>query len=1040
MITISMACFARRFHLQISTPLMRNSMRHFLILTVALISLSGPGQGLRAQDRQAEGPAGNEKVAEIFRTFSALGAQRDDSQPTPPQQMLDRLRLRDDVEADLVAHEPQLSQPLFLSWDSRGRMWAVQYRQYQYPAGLKVERFDQYLRAVYDKVPEPPPHGTPGLDKITVFEDTDGDGLYDSSKDVIQGLNIATSVQVGPKGIWVLNPPYLLHYPDADGDDIPDGDPEVHLSGFGLQDTHSVANSLIWGPDGWLYGANGSTTAGTISSQVTKGVRFEGQCIWRYHPDSKVFEIYAEGGGNTFSLEIDSKGRVFSGTNGGQKRGYHYPQGSYADKNWGKHGPLTNPYAFGYFTGMPMEGDPRRFAQAFLIYEGGLFSDDFRGTVVAPNSLHNLVWNSRLIPLGSTYRTEDVVNLVETDDRWFRPVYAGVGPDGAIYLADWYDTRLSHVNPVDDWHKNSGRVYRIRPKGTHPVYQGGDLTKLASGDLIRKFDDPNKWVRRRAALVLGWRNDLDVLDELISKVNQSGSLESLWTIHLMDQLTTDRASNWLLHDDADVRRWTVRILGDRHEGHAGMVSLAETELDPQVRSQLASTAKRIDAATGLAIIERLTLQNEDLTDPHLPLLYWWAVEAHADQWDPVKSVFSDPSLWDRPMVRKHLLGRLMQRYAASGTATDISHCADLITMAPDDSAREILLVGLTKAFQGRAIPELPGPIDDALSVYQAARGESGAVLALRSGRDGAAEAAIKLLRDPSADLGVRIEVAHTLGEVREPKGVDVLLRLATGRETSEPSLQRVAIATLANFDEQRIANGLIGAFYGRISREHGLRAAACRTLASRAIWADRLLEEVIQWRVRQSEVPEDVVQRLRTYDDPDLAQRVEQAFGKAVTVTAAEKVAEIQRLTRWLEESSGDPEEGKKHFAAKCGTCHKLFGEGKSIGPPLDGYERGSLKFWLPAIIEPSLEIREGFQSYQALTDDGRVITGMMAAQDPKTVTLRTADDRQVVLVRDELEVFQPVKTSLMPEQAFKDMTDQQISDLFAYLMLGTTR
>ncbi len=276
---------------------------------------------------------------------------------------------------ELVAAEPTVTQPLFLSWDSRGRMWVVQYRQYQYPAGLKVIRYDQHLRAVFDKVPDPPPNGVRGADKITVHEDTDGDGLYDSHKEVITGLNIATSVQVGDGSIWVLNPPYLLRYADADGDDVPDGDPEVHLSGFGLQDTHSVANSLLWGPDGWLYGANGSTTVGDVSSAVTKGVRFQGQCIWRYHPRSKEFEIYAEGGGNTFSLDIDSKGRVFSGTNGGNTRGWYYPQGSYSEKNWGKHGPLTNPYAFGFFPPMKFEGDGRRFPQAFCIYEGGLFPD-----------------------------------------------------------------------------------------------------------------------------------------------------------------------------------------------------------------------------------------------------------------------------------------------------------------------------------------------------------------------------------------------------------------------------------------------------------------------------------------------------------------------------------------------------------------------------------------------------------------------------------------------------------------------------------------
>lgn len=1009
-------------------------------LGVSLIVLFGSAGGLLGQEADVTQPAGNEKVAEIFRTFEAKGAQRDDSQPTPPNQMIDRLQLRDDIEADLVVHEPAVSQPLFVSWDSRGRMWVVQYRQYQYPAGLKVVRFDQYLRAVFDKVPEPPPHGTPGADKITVFEDTDGDGLYDSGKDVISGLNIATSVQVGPEGVWVLNPPYLLHYPDRDRDDVPDGDPEVHLSGFGLQDTHSVANSLLWGPDGWLYGANGSTTAGTVSSKVSKGVSFEGQCIWRYHPKTEVFEIFAEGGGNTFSLDIDSKGRVFSGTNGGNKRGYHYPQGSYADKNWGKHGPLTNPYAFGYFTGMPMEGDTRRFAQAFAIYEGGLFGPDFQHTIVAPNSLQNLVWHSELIPNGSTYRTVDKENLIETDDRWFRPVYAGVGPDGAIYVADWYDTRLSHVNPIDDWHKDSGRVYRLRPKGSEPLYREGNLEALSSEQLIGKFDHPNKWVRRRAALVLGWRNDPQVLSRLIEKVDRSANLEALWTIHLMGEFSADRAAGWMSHSDPFVRYWAVRLLGDRHEGHTAMIAMAATETDLQVRSQLASTAKRIDAPTGLQIVSHLVRNDSDLSDPHLPLMYWWAVEAHADQWNAVDEFLQDVPLWSEPIVQETILGRLMQRYAASGTAKDLQHCEALIQMAPDQATRDILLVGLTKAFQGRSIPSLPPILDQALADYQNSRGSSGVVLGLRSDRDGAAEEAIKLLRDRDADLGLRIEVAHVLGEVGEKRAVDTLLRLATGRETSEPALQRVAITTLANFDNDSIAPGLIGSFYSRISREHGLRDAACRTLASRRKWADRLLDELIDWRMKPSEVPDDVIQRLRTYDAPEMVRRVEQAFGKAVEISSEEKRAQMDRLTTLLAGRQGDPTRGRDVFAKKCGICHKLFGEGKAIGPPLDGYERGNLKFWLPAIVEPSLEIREGYQSYMALTDDGRVVTGMVDAQDPNTVTLRTAEDRPIVLERERLEEFRPVKTSLMPEQIFKDLTDSQVQDLFAYLMLGTRR
>src|SRR6202000_897854 len=143
-------------------------------------------------------------------------------------------------------------------------LWVVQYLQYPYPAGLKMLSHDNVWRAVYDKVPPPPPHQFVGADNISTFEATKGDGVFDKEKTFVDALNIGPAVRKGRGGVWVLNPPYLLFYPDKNNDDIPDGDPQVVLSGFGLEDTHSVANSLRWGPDGWLYGCQGSTVTGNI--------------------------------------------------------------------------------------------------------------------------------------------------------------------------------------------------------------------------------------------------------------------------------------------------------------------------------------------------------------------------------------------------------------------------------------------------------------------------------------------------------------------------------------------------------------------------------------------------------------------------------------------------------------------------------------------------------------------------------------------------------------------------------------------------------
>ena len=979
--------------------------------------------------------AGNDKVAEIMRTFGGRGVMADDSDPTPATEAVKQFDVRDGFELEVAASEPLVTQPLFVSWDSRGRMWVVQYRQYQYPAGLKVIRFDQHLRAVFDKVPDPPPLGTPGLDKITVHEDTDGDGRYDQHKEVISNLNIATSVQVGNGGIWVLNPPYLLRYPDADRDDVPDGDPEVHLSGFGLQDTHSVANSLLWGPDGWLYGCNGSTTVGDVSSAITKGVRFQGQCVWRYHPETRVFEIYAEGGGNTFSLDIDSKGRVFTGTNGGNTRGWYFPQGSYSAKNWGKHGPLTNPYAFGFFPPMKFEGDGRRFPQAFCIYEGGAYPKSFDGSIIAPNALHNLVWHSQRLPDGSTYRTVDQPNLLTTSDRWFRPVYAGIGPDGAAYVADWYDTRLSHVSPVDDWHKESGRIYRVVPKGGLAGYGEGDLHERTTAELIACLEHPNKWVRQRATLELGWRDDTTATKTLIPLVD-NGSLEALWAISLLNELSDERAEKWLNSPNPDIRRWVIRLLGDQHRANSSLIDVAQNESNVQVRSQLAATAKRIDATVALPIIRSLIGHDADSNDPHMPLMIWWAIESHSSTWTEIKSLLNDQQVWNLPIFRDHIASRLMQRYAAGGSPAELQHCAELLEMAPEKADRDRLMIGLNRAFQGQSLPPLPESLETALKTYQASLGDSGLVLGMRQGQADAAEKAIAVLKNRSTDLGIQLEIAKTFGEVNYSAAVPTLLRLATGQYTAEPALQRVAMRSLTQYDDTSIPKTLVSAFGSRISGEHGLRATACRTLASRPEWANVLLAELNAWRLRRDQIPPDVVQQLRSYEDADIVAGVVQAFGKAID-SAPEKIAEMKRLREILTANPGDHEKGKAHFTKRCGNCHQLFGEGKKVGPPLDGYERGNMTFWLNSIVDPSLEIREGFQSYLVLTKDGRVLNGMIAAQDPRTVTLRNADNQLTVISRDDMDSLKAIRTSLMPTDVLKDMKPDELRNLFAYLSLG---
>lgn len=991
--------------------------------------------------------AGNDQVADIIKNYEGRGTLADDTPSTPPKEAVKKFRMREGFEIDLMASEPEVGQPLFLNWDSRGRLWVMQYLQYQFPAGLKIVEYDNHLRAQFDKVPEPPPHGTKGADKITVFEDTDGDGFFDTHKDVITGLNIATSVAIGHGGIWVSNPPYLLFYADEDGDDVPDADPEVRLSGFGIEDTHAVMNNLEWGPDGWLYGVNGSTTTGTVENPANgEKVEWQGQMVWRYHPDSKDFEIYAEGGGNTFSLEIDAKGRVFSGTNNGSTRGMYYPQGSYGKKGWGKHGPLTNPYAFGYFDHMRHEGDNDRFAQAFCIYEAGLFPESFDGKIIAPNSLHNRVWVSELFPDTSTYRTVDEPNLVETDDRWFRPVFSGVGPDGGVYIGDWYDTRLSHVRPVDDWHKESGRVYRIKPAGSTPKYEHGDIAKLSSEEKIALFSDPNRFVRRRAVLELGWSGDQSVtpkLAELVSADKGQESLEALWALHLLGGLTEELAIEWLGHQDEHVRRWVVRLVGDRRE--AG-INLADTlsemaAKEPQVlvRSQLAASAKRLPPEVAIPIVRNLLGHSEDATDLHLPLMNWWALEAHAeDARELIVRMVSDDATWKLPLFREEIAQRLMRRYAMAGGEENFQTCADLLAAAPDDDASKRLMTGLQLAFQGAPIPELPDALTKAMDDYAAKAGENDLVLGIQRGDKEALKKALAVVGSSSSDPVERIELTKLLGTVNDESVVSTLLKLLALDQQS--TLKRVALQSLANYESDSIPKTILGRYGSTLPAEHDVRSTADRVLAGRVAWAKQFLEKIDLAHIKARDISPDVVQLLAQHKDPEINDAIAKHWPDLAPKTSEQNQAEIARIKAILLADGaepGDPEAGRLHFQQRCAACHKLFEEGNTVAPDLTGYERQSLDFWLPGIIDPSLEIREGYGNYVATMNDDRVLIGMIADQNPQSVTLRDVANQTTTLPRADIKSLEATPISLMPPGLLMGLDDKQLRDFFAYLQLN---
>jgi putative heme-binding domain-containing protein len=486
-----------------------------------------------------------------------------------------------------------------------------------------------------------------------------------------------------------------------------------------------------------------------------------------------------------------------------------------------------------------------------------------------------------------------------------------------------------------------------------------------------------------------------------------------------------------------VRRWAVRLLGDARQVSPtiarSLADLARAEPDRDVRSQLASSARRLPASAGLPVVRGLLARSEDADDLHIPLLLWWAIEAKAESdRDAVRELFRDESLWRLPIVDRFVLERLMQRYAMAGGPENLETCARLLAMAPGPEQTSRLMVGLLEAFRGREIAGLPTALAQALDRYQEGLGKSDLALGLRRGNPDAVRKALTIVADERADRPTRLAYIEILGQVRQPGAVGTLKKLLA--TTPSHAIKRVALEALMNFDDPAIGQAVLAQYHTTLPDEQAVRSTANRLLASRKSWALAFLDEIDASKIDPRSIPLEVVQQMRLHDDPQINRRAATIWGR-IRATPAETQQQIRRLQELVRGGRGDLAAGRSVFTKNCATCHTLFGEGGSAGPDLTGYERTNLDFMLTAIADPSAAIREEFTNFAVFTTDGRTLSGLIQDQNTRTVTLRGVDNQTTLVNRDQIESLRALPISLMPDGLMTKLNDQEIRDLFAYLM-----
>lgn len=953
-----------------------------------------------------------------------------------PAESLKLMSTDDDLVVEELLTEPLVAQPTHMSFDDRGRLWVAQYRQYPYPAGLKQISRDKYYRAKYDQIPKAPPNHYRGRSKVTVHEDTNGDGQFDKHKVFVDGLDLANAALPDHDGVWVMHTPYLLFYPDRNRDDVPDGDPEVHLAGFGFEDTHSVANGLVWGPDGWIYGGQGSTVASRIWSPLSdpekrKSVYFEGCMVWRYHPGFKQFEIFAEGGGNVFGLEFDSEGRLFSGHNGGNTRGWHYLQGGYFIKQGrtpNKFGPPANPYAFGDLPEMRSSHPIPRFSHATIVCEGTAMPSRMQGRFLCADPIHHNLILAERKKRGSTFETTDLGQPLKSTEHAFRPVYLCNAPDGSVYVADFYDFYIAHgqhyQSQIDP---STGRIYRLRGKNQKLEKDVG-LKNKSTAELVELLGHKNKWHRQMAVRLLGRRaQDEETRTQLrkwVGDHEDGRAVDGVWALYQAGGMKREIGEAFLQHPDASVRAWAVRLLGDRElRSVTELRELAKTEENLEVWSQLASSVQRSGSGLAPKIVGELLKRSGDLVDPNVPLMLWWALEPHADRTEVIFEIFRDPEVRKQPMVRREILPRVLRRYASTGSEHDLLFCGRLLKLADGDEERAAMMGGIEQAFAGGALPSLPEGLREAM----AAGGKLSLVLRLRQGEDEAFAAAKKLIGDAKTERAERLRLMRALGELAKAGTEEVLLEVL--RKEKDLALRQAALSGLQGFSVDSIADEVLAQFS---SFSGQVRLAAEALLASRVSWSRAWLLAMDSEKVGKKIALESVA-ILRGHEDEKVVALVRKHFGASAQVGRS-PVEEVARVREAVEGGVGSPYRGRTLFRERCSSCHVLFYQGGQVGPDLTSYQRDDLETMLSSIVNPNAEIREGYEGVQLRTSDGQVLVGFVADDGVRTLTLRGFDGSVRTVEKNGIAENKALGRSLMPEGLLGGLSDQQLRDFFAYL------
>ncbi|HZW32120.1 MAG TPA: PVC-type heme-binding CxxCH protein, partial [Isosphaeraceae bacterium] len=954
------------------------------------------------------------------------GQDRAPNAPRSPAEAIRAMTVPPGFAVELVAAEPDLVNPVAMTFDERGRIWITESLEY------------------------PRRQPGPGRDRVKVLEDTDGDGRADTFTVFADGLNIPSGIAVGYGGVWVANAPEILFLQDRDGDGRAETR-EVVVTGFGRADTHELPNSLTWGPDGWLYGWNGVFNPSKVASR--NGRTYEFTCaIFRIHPRTRVFEVWCEGTSNPWGIAIDPQGSFFASACVIDHL-WHLVETGYYLRQGGPYPPFTWPI------GSIVDHSHQKAAYCGIHYfDSPAYPREYRGRLYMGNIHGNCINVDTLVRNGSTYRAEPAADFLQANDSWFMPVAQKTGPDGCLYILDWYDQYHCYQDANRDpagIDRLKGRLYRVRYHDT-PRRFGFDLARSSDDELIRLLASPNVYDRDLAQRLLTERSSPTIRRKLQTmvlgeKAPDTARMHGLWALIGAGPLDPGFHANLVSRTGPAFRAWGVRAAGNMGRVEPAVlekVLVRAGDPSPDVRLQVAIAARKLQDIDPLPVL--IALQANSSHDALIPQIVWQNLHPLLeDRQAELARWIGRVGLGNLGFNR--LLPRMIDRLLATPKGDPQIIAGALVSCDDAESCRQA--VDLVAArFRERSLP--PGREDALKRAFskelsganwrtQDRRAFDYRVLLTYCGDHSSLKEMWTIARTPrkTADSAVpdfeqrRGRALEAILYRRMPGAVGPLVKgiLAEDDSSSSVAFRGKVLDAMAEWDDPELAPMVLQA-YARLPAQ--LKPKAIELLTERPAWARALLDAVADQRIPATVLNVTQLRTLQQSKHPTIAGRVKSIWGTIRQQRNPRRELVVDQVRRSIRRMTGDPIAGQAVFKKLCAQCHKIHGQGQEVGPDLTSNGRNDFNQLLSNVFDPSLVIGPGYQATTVATTDGRILTGLLAEQGRDRVVLKLQGGKLETVPRDQIEQMKTAEVSLMPEDVEKQLAPQEIADLFAFLCL----